>query len=67
MASHGVRALLSTRGIDDARVEVRFVLECGCELTREVPGDRVLEVTGGTRLLVGKYPCPAGHPVASPK
>ncbi|HUH01137.1 MAG TPA: hypothetical protein VML75_04020 [Kofleriaceae bacterium] len=66
MASHGVRELVSVRDLEAGRFEVRFELECGCELTREVPGDRVLEVTGGGRLLVGKYPCPVGH-LAAPK
>lgn len=67
MASHAVRELLSTRALEAGRLEARFVLECGCELTRALPGDRVLEVTGGQRLLVGKYPCPAGHLVVAPK
>lgn len=67
MASQGVRELLSVRELEGGRVEARFVLACGCELNRELPGDRVLEVAGGRRLLVGKYPCPAGHLVVAPK
>jgi hypothetical protein len=66
MASQAARRLVSVTPLDGDRVEATFVLECGCEVTRELPADRVLDVDGG-RLLVGKYPCPERHPVAARK
>ena len=46
--------------------KIRARLACGCEVVLEVPGDRVLDATGGARILVGKYPCPDQHPVKRP-
>ena len=43
--------------------EVRARLRCGCEVTLEVPADRLVASVEGKRILVGKYPCPLKHPV----
>lgn len=65
MPSHSARDLIGYRMVGDNRIEATFVLECGCRLTREMPADRVQGVVGGGELLVGKFPCPEGHPVGS--
>ena len=63
MPSHAA-TLIEARA-DGDRWKVRARLACGCEVSLEVPEDRVLEVEGG-KILVGKYPCPKQHPVTRP-
>jgi hypothetical protein len=66
MPSHGSREVRSVAPIAGGRVRVRFVLDCGCELERELADDRLIETPDGL-LLVGKYPCPERHPVTPPR
>ena len=61
MPSHAATLIDAARAGDHWAVRAR--LACGCELILEVPLDRVLEVEGGAKILVGKYPCPKQHPV----
>lgn len=65
MASHAVRRLIDATPAqgDPSAVAVTLELQCGCRIERFVPEDRVVERPGGERFVVGKYPCPAGHPV----
>ncbi|MCX4243128.1 hypothetical protein [Paraliomyxa miuraensis] len=68
MASQAVRRVfeLRPRGDDRSRVVASLELQCGCPLTVEVAEDRVVERPDGERFVVGKFPCPAGHPVRAP-
>jgi hypothetical protein len=65
MASHAVRRLIDATPAqgDPAAVVATLELQCGCRIERVLPEDRVVERPGGERFAVGKYPCPAGHPV----
>ncbi len=63
MSSHSAKELISHRPVSEGRIEATFVLACGCRVTREMRADRVQEIVGGGELLVGKFPCPEGHPV----
>jgi hypothetical protein len=64
MPSHA--ATLLEANAKDGGWAVRARLACGCEVQLQVPEDRVLDVDGGKRVLVGKYPCPKQHPVKRP-
>lgn len=66
MPSHGAREIVDVADLGGGRARVRFRLECGCERTDDVPDDRLIDTPDGGRVLVGKYPCPAGHPVRRP-
>ncbi|MEM7160285.1 MAG: hypothetical protein AAF799_46030 [Myxococcota bacterium] len=48
------------------RLQVEVELVCGCRIARTVGEDRIVERPGGERFVVGKFPCPAGHPVRRP-
>jgi hypothetical protein len=54
--------VLSLSGPREGRVRARLRLACGCTVERELPEDRLLERQGGAPFVVGKYPCPVGHP-----
>jgi len=60
MPSHKVKHLLSSRAVSEDHLEVQFVLNCGCQVTRTVNADRVVELTPNNRVLVGRYTCPKG-------
>lgn len=66
MPSHSAAEVLEVSPTGAGRTRVHFRLACGCERTDELPDDRLIERPDGGVLLVGKYPCPAGHPVARP-
>ncbi len=68
MSSHSATALHSVTPAQDDAGGVDAVLEltCGCVVRRRISADRIVEVVDGTRLVVGKYPCPVGHPVRPP-
>lgn len=67
--SHAVRRLLDLGPDPDDPTRVLATLElmCGCRVTRSLPEDRVVERPGGERFMVGKVPCPQGHPVRPPR
>jgi len=64
MVSQAADALLAAESISGQpdRVRATIRLRCGCEITRDIAADRILDRPDGTRFAVGKYPCPAGHP-----
>ena len=62
MTAQAAVAILSLAPAGPGRVRARLRLACGCTVERELNGDRVLERDGGERFIVGKYPCPEGHP-----
>lgn len=45
---------------------VKVVLACGCEVELVLDENRLITTDDGTRLVIGKYPCPLGHPVRKP-
>ncbi len=61
MPSHSATLIEAVRAGDGWKVRAR--LKCGCEVALTVPEDRVVEVIGGGKILVGKYRCPNDHPV----
>ncbi len=66
MASHAAVALLAETPRDDGRRDVELRLACGCTVRCAVEASRLVDTVDGQRLAVGKYPCPAGHPVRPP-
>ncbi len=64
MPSHPATLIAAAPGGSGWAVRAR--LACGCEVALEVPADRVLEIEGAGKILVGKYPCPNQHPVLRP-
>ena len=67
MPSHAVRRLITVEpAAEPSRVVVTVELLCGCEITRTIGEDRILDRPGGERFAVGKLPCPVGHPVRPP-
>lgn len=67
MASQAVRRLLdATPTADGTAVDATLELQCGCRVVRTLPEDRLVERPNGERFVVGKYPCPEGHPVRPP-
>lgn len=68
VASHAVRRLLglAPSADDPQQVVVTVELMCGCRVTRTIAEDRIVERPGGERFVVGKVPCPQGHPVRRP-
>jgi hypothetical protein len=68
MASQAVRRLIDAAPAPDqpAAVVATLELQCGCQVVRVLPDDRIVERPGGERFAVGKIPCPMGHPVRAP-
>lgn len=68
MPSHAVRRLIAVDPVapQPQRSQVEVELVCGCRVTRTVGDDRIVERPGGERFVVGKFPCPVGHPVRRP-
>ncbi len=68
MPSHSVGRVVSLQPMsaDPTRVTATVVLQCGCQVTREIAADRVVPRPGGEPFVVGKVPCPQGHPVRPP-
>ena len=64
MPSHPATLIDAEQTADGWKARAR--LACGCEVTLNVPLDRIVEAVGGAKLLVGKYPCPNQHPVKRP-
>ncbi|MEM6954655.1 MAG: hypothetical protein AAF411_09555 [Myxococcota bacterium] len=62
MASQRAIAVHEVRPLSEGRMHVRFELACGCVIERELASDRLIPTEDGP-LLVGKYPCPVGHPL----
>ncbi|MDP1922992.1 MAG: hypothetical protein Q8L14_42505 [Myxococcales bacterium] len=50
----------------DGRVDAEVELVCGCVITRALDENRLIVTDDGAQLVVGKYPCPKGHPVVRP-
>lgn len=65
MPSHSATLVEGTPS-RSASWEVLARLACGCEVRLTVPADRLVQTVQGTQILVGKYPCPKGHPVVRP-
>ncbi|GAC1604911.1 MAG: hypothetical protein NVS4B10_18130 [Myxococcales bacterium] len=63
MPSHAAEQVLGERSVAPGRLEATLRLACGCRVTRTLPDDRILDGEAGARYAVGKFPCPAGHPV----
>lgn len=67
MASHAVRRVLSLLPAAlPAQVDATLELQCGCQVSRTIAEDRVVQRPDGERFVVGKLPCPIGHPVRRP-
>lgn len=68
VASQPVRRLLDLGPDPDDSTRVRATVElsCGCQVTRSLAEDRIVERPGGEHFAVGKIPCPQGHPVRAP-
>jgi len=63
VASQSAVKILEAHARADGTTDVRFVLACGCEVTRALDENRLITAEDGARLVIGKYPCPEGHPV----
>jgi hypothetical protein len=63
MASQSVDALLEESAPAGGSIAARLLLACGCPVATHLPDDRILDGADGRRFVVGKVPCPAGHPV----
>ena len=66
MASQAAVKIFQELELSDGRTEVRFALTCGCEVTVALDEHRLITAVDGARLVIGKYPCPNGHPVTRP-
>jgi hypothetical protein len=68
MASQAVRRLIDVTPApgDPTVVVATLELQCGCQVVRTLPDDRIVERPGGERFAVGKIPCPVDHPVRAP-
>lgn len=63
MGSHSIARLVE-RGEEVAgAIEATVMLACGCTVSRSIAADRFLTRPDGSALVVGKIPCPQGHPV----
>lgn len=67
MTAHAARRLVKSTPRPDGSVDAEVELVCGCVITRVLDGNRLILTDDGTQLVVGKYPCPSGHPVVRPK
>ncbi len=66
MSAHAARRLVKSTPRADGRVDAEVELGCGCVITRVLDGNRLIVTEDGLPLVVGKYPCPSGHPVVRP-
>jgi len=63
MSAHAARRLVKSTPRADGRVDAKVELVCGCVITRVLDENRLIVTDEGVQLVVGKYPCPKGHPV----
>ncbi len=66
MTAHAARRLVKSTPRSDGRVDAEVELVCGCVITRVLDENRLIVTDDGAQLVVGKYPCPKGHPVVRP-
>ncbi len=66
VASQAAVDILEERPRADGSSDVRLRLVCGCEVRVALDGNRLITAEDGVRLVIGKYPCPKGHPVVKP-
>ncbi|MBM4776908.1 MAG: hypothetical protein GQE15_04320 [Archangiaceae bacterium] len=66
MTIHAATRILRETARSDGRTNVEFELVCGCVITRTLDEHRLITAEDGVRLVIGKYPCPVGHPVRRP-
>ncbi|MER2564262.1 MAG: hypothetical protein ABTQ32_26260 [Myxococcaceae bacterium] len=66
MTIHAASRILRATPSADGRTEVELELVCGCLITRTLDEHRLITAEDGVRLVIGKYPCPVGHPVRRP-
>jgi hypothetical protein len=65
MASQVAIRVVRMEKLTETRVRATLELACGCEVTREIAADRIVDdAADGVVRAVGKYPCPVDHPVA---
>ncbi len=63
MASQRAVEVVAEEASDDPTCRnVRLRLACGCEIRRTLSSERFIASTDG-EVIVGKYPCPNGHPL----
>ena len=66
MSSQAAITVHRWTSLGDGRIEATVTLACGCVVTRQMPADRGIETEDGAVRVVGKFPCPQGHPVRRP-
>ena len=66
MTIHAATRILKETPRADGSADVEFELVCGCVITRTLDEHRLITAEDGVRLVIGKYPCPVGHPVRRP-
>lgn len=66
MVSQSAVRIVSEGPPSEGKTPVRLQLACGCEIDTRLDENRLITAVDGTRLAIGKYPCPKDHPVTRP-